>query len=259
METISGHIYDYPEYYDLVFSTDWKEEYHFLFDCFAQHAQVPLRKIFEPGCGTGRVIWRLAADGHDVSGLDLNPKAVAYCNKRLKSKGLPETAFVGDMTDFTLPQPVDLSFNLINTFRHLLTEEQANAHLRCMADCLSPGGLYLLGLHLLPTGCDPMGHEAWTAKRATLTVESDLTTTELDPVNRIERFRMTFDVTTPRRKFRIIEPITFRTYTADQILEFANSEPRFELVETYDFNYDIAEPVVVGETTEDVVLVFRRK
>ena len=36
METIQGHLYDFPKYYDLIFGSDWKAEYDFLLAAFAR-------------------------------------------------------------------------------------------------------------------------------------------------------------------------------------------------------------------------------
>ena len=30
METIAGHLYDFPKYYDLIFGSDWAAEFNFL-------------------------------------------------------------------------------------------------------------------------------------------------------------------------------------------------------------------------------------
>ena len=129
METIAGHLYDYPQYYDLVFGSDWKAEFDFLQACFARHVDGRVRRVFEPACGTGRLVYRLAKGGYRVSGLDLNDKAVDYCNARLRRHGFDESCFVADMTDFALPRPVDAAFNMINSFRHLQSEAAASAHL----------------------------------------------------------------------------------------------------------------------------------
>jgi SAM-dependent methyltransferase len=130
---LPGTLYDYPRYYDLVFGSDWRAEFHFLQACFERYASGQVRRIFEPACGTGRLVYRLAKAGYETSGLDLNPRAVDYCNRRLKRHGLPPTAFVGDMADFRLRRKMDASFNMINSFRHLTKEAEAEAHLRCMA------------------------------------------------------------------------------------------------------------------------------
>src|SRR4051812_16358660 len=134
METIAGHLYDFPKYYDLIFGSDWAAEFKFLEACFRLYSRKPVRRVFEPGCGTGRMLVRLGKAGYDISGLDLNSKAIAYCNERLQRHGLPAAGFVGDMAEFQLKQKADAAFNLINTFRHLPDDAAARNHFRCMAD-----------------------------------------------------------------------------------------------------------------------------
>ncbi len=171
-EETSASIYDFPKYYDLLFGSDWKAEYRFLLACFDKHAQCKVRRVFEPACGTGRLLIKLAQAGYDVAGNDLNPKAVKFCNDRLKRFGFPETVVVGDMSDFKVKKKFDAAFNMINTFRHLPTEETAVAHLQCMVRALNRGGIYALGIHLEPTACLPMQEEGWSARRGNLVVNS---------------------------------------------------------------------------------------
>ncbi|HEY1068027.1 MAG TPA: class I SAM-dependent methyltransferase, partial [Pirellulales bacterium] len=217
-------------------------------------------RIFEPACGTGRLLYRFAEEGYAVSGCDLSEKAVAFCNERLKRKKQPETAFVGDMADFTLPEPVDLAFNMINSVRHLPSEKAAEAHIRCMANALAPGGLYVLGLHLTPApGEDSTEEESWHAARGALAVRSRLWTISVDRKARKERVGMTFDVTTPGKKFRLADEMDFRTYTAQQIKKLIGGCPDLEWVETYDFAYDLSKPVVIDRGTQDVVIVMRKR
>ena len=258
-EEVPGDLYDFPVYYDLVFGSDWRAEYEFLFDCYAQHATRPLVRIFEPACGTGRLLHRLAADGYAVAGNDLNPHAIDYCNRRLVRHGFPATAVVGDMTDFTVPESVDLAFCFINTFRHLPTEEAALACLRCTAASLAPGGLFLLGLHLTPTVGERMTEENWSARRGGLRVDSHMVSLALDEVARCERVALRFEITTPTRRFALVDELRFRTYTAKQFAALLGSVPDLEWVETYDFRYDLASPVRIDGVTEDVVAVLRKR
>src|SRR5262245_7675546 len=134
-------LYDFPHYYDLVFGSDWKAELDFLQGCFSQHARRPVRRLFEPACGTGRLLFRLGLAGYQVAGLDLNRRAVAYCNARLQRYGLPPSARVGDMTTFRLPKKIDACFNMINSFRHLRSDAAAKSHLRSVSKCLVRGGI----------------------------------------------------------------------------------------------------------------------
>src|SRR6056297_2451249 len=156
MEIRQAKVYDYPQYYDLIYGSDWKAEFDFLRACFTQYATGSVQRLFEPACGTGRLLFRLGKAGYEVSGLDLNERAVDYCNQRLIRHGLPASVWVGDMSDFRLPRPVHGAFNTINSFRHLLDELLAVRHLESVARALRRGGIYILGLHLTPTRGEPM-------------------------------------------------------------------------------------------------------
>lgn len=259
IKTVSGSIYDYPVYYDVIFGADWKKETDFLELAFEKHADRKVKAVFEPACGTGRLMVKLAQRGYKVAGNDLNPKAIDYCNKKLGKAGFPETGVVGDMSDFRLKKPVDAAFNLINTVRHLPTEQHAHDHLQCMAEALAPGGIYLLGLHLMPTQGKPIPGESWLAKRGTLTVASYMWTKKIDIPGRMEHLGMTLDVHTPTKQLKIEDEMHYRTYTAAQMRELIASVPTLELVETYDFLCDIHDPITIGPRTEDVIFVLRKR
>lgn len=259
MEIVEGSIYDYPIYYDLVFGADWSAEFHFLKACFAKHISGKTKRLLEPACGTGRLIFRFAKAGYQVAGIDLNPKAVAYCNERFAKHGLPETAWVADMADFTVPKPYDASFNTINSFRHLSTEALAVAHLKCMAGAIRPGGFYALGLHLTPTEAPPTDEEAWSARRGNLQVNTKMWPLSRDPKRRIERFGMRFDVYRPTEQLRIEDQLVLRSYTAKQFNQLLAKVPEWTVEEVYDFRYRINEPVEIDGSSEDVVYILKRK
>jgi SAM-dependent methyltransferase len=259
MDTIAGHLYDFPKYYDLIFGSDWKAEYRFLHACFDQWARRSVRRVFEPGCGTGRLLVKFARDGYDASGLDLNPKAVDYCNTRFRRQKLAPKAFVGDMARFQLPRKVDACFNMINTFRHLPDERSARAHLQCVAEALHKGGLYVLGLHLTPRTAQRCVEETWSASRGNLSVVSRLWSIDINLKKRVERIGMTYDVYTPSKQFRIEDETRFRTYTAEQMQSLLKTVPQLEVVETYDFRYDVEWPIEITTATEDVVYVLRKR
>ena len=259
LEATAGHVYDYPQYYDLIFAADWKDEFRFLENCFLRFAARRVRRLFEPACGTGRLLIKLAQAGYQVAGNDLNSKAVDFCNARLQRAGFRPTARVGDMSSFRLARPVDAGFNLINSFRHLATDAAAESHLRCMAEVIASGGLYLLGLHLTPPGPRACDEEAWVARRGGLRVASRMWTIEVDNRRRQERVGMTYDVTTSKRQFRLRDEFPLRTYTRQQMSNLLARVPEFEVLQTYDFNHDIESPISINAATEDVVYVLRRQ
>lgn len=278
-DIIPGNLYDYPKYYDLVFGSDWKAEYDFLEAVFAAHSKLPRkakpRRLLEPACGTGRLMYRFGKAGYTVAGNDLNAKAVAFCNQRLKRQQLPESAVVGDMSDFSLADfkgikgigaqgsrkgLFDAAFNTINSFRHLPSEEAAEGHLRCVADALRPGGLYVLGLHLTPARGQPESdEESWAARRGALSVVSHMWSEGIDRRRRVETVGMSFDVYTPTRSFRLVDQTLFRTYTAAQMAELIDRAGVWEIASVYDFAYDFDDPIEINGTTEDVVYILRKR
>jgi hypothetical protein len=66
-------------------------------------------------------------------------------------------------------------------------------------------------------------------------------------------------VHTPKRSFDIVDELVFRTYTAPQMRELLATARELELVATYDFSYQIDEPIEIGPETQDIVLVLRKR
>lgn len=257
--TQRANIYDFPTYYDLVFGSDWIAEFKFLSACFEKYVTGKVTRLFEPACGTGRLVYRFSQSGYDVSGLDLNPRAVAFCNQRLRKKGFAESVFVADMSNFVLKKKVDAAFNTINSFRHLLTEKQAVGHLRSVAAALRKGGIYVLGFHLTPTQGVTTDQEAWSARRGQLCVNTQMWTTSRDLKAREERCAMTFDIYTPLKHQKLEDEIVFRTYTAPQLKALLKKVPELELVAVHDFAYEIEEETRIDAQTEDVVLILKKR
>ncbi|MCU0960192.1 MAG: class I SAM-dependent methyltransferase [Pirellulaceae bacterium] len=259
METVRGSMYDFPAYYDLVYGSDWQAEYHFLCGSFQRYADGPVRRVFEPACGTGRLLFRLGRAGYDVSGLDLNPRAVEYCRRRFVRHGVRGRVWTGDMADFELPRPVDAAFNMINSFRHLQDAAGARRHLERMARAVRRGGVYVLGLHLTPTQGVPTSEESWEARRGHLVVRTRLWVKRRDLRRRLETCGVTYDVVTPSRHLRLTDEVSFRTYTWAQLRRLLREVSAWELAATHDFSYDLSVAVPVTSTSEDLILVLRKK
>lgn len=279
LRTVQESIYDHPKYYDLVFGADVAAETKFILGCAAAYLDQPPGWFFEPACGTGRLIHSLFRKGYRAAGLDLNEKAVAFCNQRLQRHDFPPTAVVADMSTFgpsdfdhlgqvsagsrartaRSPFTACVAFNTINSFRHVASEAAAREHFRCMASVVRPGGLYLLGVHLTPTAVPPSETESWSARRGNLAINTHMWTLQRDPKRRLERFGIRFDIHTPSDRFRIVDELRLRSYTPVQMTRLIASSGEWEIVQTYDFAYDLADPIQVDSGTEDVVYVLRRR
>jgi SAM-dependent methyltransferase len=259
MKKRKASIYDFPTYYDLVFGSDTAAEMSFLASCFDRYVSGKVTRVFEPACGTGRLLYRMGRKGMEVGGIDLSEKAVEFCNARLARMKLKGRAQHGDMSNFEVPKAFDAAFNTINSFRHLPTEEAAVGHLECLAKAIRKGGIYVLGLHLTPTRGETTDEESWSARRGQLSINTHMWPVEKNPRKRMEKFGIRFDIYQPLDSFRIEDVLELRSYTAKQFQQFLASVPAWEPLEYYDFRYSIKEPIQPGPTTEDVVVILKRK
>jgi SAM-dependent methyltransferase len=250
--------YDYPHYYDVGFREDTPREAKFFEKAFAKYIPGKVKRVFEPGCGSGRLVVEMAERGFQVTGLDLNQPALDYCKEQLDKKGLKATLINGDMTAFELKRPADAAFNTINTFRHLLTEEDAVKHLKCVAANLRPGGIYILGLHLLPTGGDFYGSEKWKAKEGRTQINYSLTVVDSLPKQRHEKLRITMTIKKGKSVVRVSDHFTLRLYNYRNIKTLFAQVPELVLRDVYDFWYEIDEPQKLDGNIADSVFILQK-
>lgn len=254
----SVNCYDFPQYWDLAFRSETKLEADFFEAAFAKYVDFPVCKVLEPGCGGGRLIVEMASRGFQPTGFDLSPTAVQYVQRRLDRRGLAGQVLTADMTEFELPGQHDAAFCTFNTFRHLLTEEAARRHLQSVAAQLRPGGIYILGFHLLPPDADEEDSERWTARHGRTHVTITLRVLNCDRRRRLETIRFNLRVRSGRSDLRLRTDYVLRIYRASQVRRLLHSVPEFELCDVYDFWYDIDEPLQLNDELGDTVLILRK-
>lgn len=259
MSTIEGHWYDYPHYFDLAFRSETRLEAGFLEAAFKKYARRPVRSLLEPACGSGRLVAEMATRGYRMSGFDLSRPMLDYAAQRLKKRGLSARLFEADMADYRLPRPVDAAFNTFNSFRHLLTEKDARRFLECTAKCVHPGGIFVLGLHLVPMDAEEGSSERWTARHGKTRLTVTLRVTAFDRRKRIEHLRVSSLVRSPGKTVRLRSEFPYRLYTAAQLKRLLASVPQWELCDVFDFWYEIDQPRKLDDEMSDTLLVLRRK
>lgn len=107
------------------------------------HSEGPeLARVHDLGCGLGRHLLLLAAEGFDTYGSDISPTAVETCQRRLREAALSATVTRNEMTD--IPQPNGFLDAVIawNVLYHATTEGILRA-VGGVRDKLNDGG-YLL-------------------------------------------------------------------------------------------------------------------
>ena len=256
---IQANWYDYPQYYDLAFRSETRREAEFIEAACRKYCAFPVQSLLEPACGTGRLLTELAARGLRLTGLDLSRPALDYLQRRLRRRGFHAEILQADMADFRLPHPVDAAYCLINSFRHLLTEAAAQRHLECVARSLRRGGIYLLGLHLLPPDADEECLERWTERHGSTQVTATLRVLDTDRRRRIETLRISLLVRRRNSVLRLRSDFPFRMYDASQFRRLLRRVPCLELCDVYDFWYDITEPLQLNDEISDTVFVLRKR
>lgn len=255
---IQSSWYDAPQYYDIAFRSETRPEADFVEAACRKYCEFPVRRLLEPACGTGRLVAELAARGYTLTGFDLSKPALAYLRRRLARRKLEASVFQADMADFALPRPVDAAYNTFDSFRHLLTEQDARRHLQCVADHLRPGGIYILGFHLLPPDASEECTERWTERQGGTHVTVTLRVVSSDRRRRLETIRISLLVRRGETQLRLRDEFPLRLYAARQIRRLLAQVPAFELLDVYDFWYEIEHPLQLNDEISDTVFILRK-
>ncbi len=256
--------YDHPRWWNRAFADETRPEADFIRAAADRYCDFPVRSILEPACGGGRQVVELARRGFDVTAFDLNATAVGFTRRALRRRKLAAEVFVADMCRFTefLPNTADTRFDVahcfVNSFRHLTTETAAAEHLNSVARVLRPGGLYLLGLHLLPPDAVEYDCERWTLQHRRTRLTTTFRVLNFDRRRRLEIVRFSLRVRSPRQDLRLRSDHTLRIYRADQMRSLLKKVPDLRLRDVFDFCYDIQEPLRLDDRLGDAVLVLQK-
>lgn len=253
-----GDWYDTPRYYDVVSEEGTREEVDFLEDIVEQHGRRGRRRVLEPACGSGRLVAELASRGWRATGSDISRPMLDFARRRLRHAGLRATLRYADMANFRERRRFELAHCLVSTFKYLPTEADARSHLECVARCLLPNGLYVLGLHLTDYDYTGLQRERRVATRGHTKIVCNIQGWPADPRRRSEKIRSRLVVSDNGVEKRSETCWTFRTYDSRQVRRLLRSVPSLEHVATYDFTYNSEAPCELDDDMLDKVLVLRR-
>lgn len=241
--------YDRAEPYDILFGWDPRAEVEFILGASARWGIASPRRVLEPFCGSGRLLRPLPGS----FGFDINASMVRWAARQSR-------VFRADAACFAVrPGSFDLAHCLIDSFRHLLTEEEARGHLRAVARALCPGAVYVLGFEVTGDMERDASVEEWAAERDGVRVEGYVTGLgDADPDTRIETGHFRMDVHRGGRCERIESFLPLRVYSRRQIEDLIDGEGSFELAAVFDRSYDLARPVELDEVAGSAILVLKR-
>ncbi|MBI5245737.1 MAG: class I SAM-dependent methyltransferase [Elusimicrobia bacterium] len=243
-------IYADPGLYDLVHAEGTDDE-AWLLDLLAHDHGCGIKTALEPACGTGRYLAALLRRGYQVEGYDAASGMLDFARKRLAGWGKRARIVRGEMTKYRPRARFGLIFNLLSTFRHLMTDKEALAHLKLMAGALEPDGIFVLGLDLSKYGEDQPDEEVWECRQGG---------------RRAKHVVMSLPPETDTRRERIINFVTskgavlessydLRSYSADELQELIGRSPlKIEAVYGYD-----GKPAALHGPETALWLVLKRK
>ena len=136
-EQLAAELYD-------ISVPDWAGEINFYLE-LGREAKARGKSVLEVASGTGRVTLRLAQDGVNIVGSDLDEEMLNVVSR--KSEGIPNVRWVrGDMRTFDLGQMFGLIIVPGHSFQFMLTPEDQVKALETFKRHLEPGGLLVIHL-----------------------------------------------------------------------------------------------------------------
>ncbi len=235
--------------YTRAYDWDLRQEVAFYRKQVELHGTGKLHSVLEPACGSGRYLpylfarprlrWRQTGVEH-YTGYDISGEMLDLARSRARKLGLESRTelLTGEMSRFRLDRRFDLIFIGINSFRYLVTEEEAEAFFRNHWAMLHPGQLLILDFNYGSPPGTPVPDVEWVLQEGDRRIHicwktphedyGTLTDHQLCVVNIRERdgTRKTF---TTHHHQRLWTPEAFRKILRRQGL--------FSLVGIYDYEF----------------------
>lgn len=170
---------------------------------------LPSMRVLELGCGTGRVLVRLAKLAAFIRGIDSSEAMVDICKRKLQDNNIPPNraeVTLGDITDFHLGRRFDF---IIAPFRVMQNIEEPSAvtgMFECIRQHLEPGGSCILNV-FKPNMDEEKIKTEWCTEEETLHWEKT-----------VEGKRITLSSRQPamNKETLVIYPeLIYRTYNGD--------------------------------------------
>lgn len=259
----SQDLYALAEFYDIAFDfRDLDRECDALDTLCVRHRGAKPVSFVDIACGPGYHCLQLALRGRASFAFDLSPEMIAYARKKASSVGAEVSFQVADMRDFTLPNPVDLAFCGISTIHYMLKNDDLVAHLRSVAQNLTPGGLYVFEANHPRDqfGVGSSTKNEWESNRDGTTVRMSwgLDDVHFDPISQISQSTVRMDVTRDGKTetHRFIN--TDRTYTHQEFLLLIEKSDVFQVCEWLGA-LDPNQPLDNSKASWRMIPVLRRK
>jgi len=99
--------------------------------------------LLDLACGTGRLALRMAAQGYQVTGVDITPEMIAQARQKAAQRAVSVEWVVADARTFDLQRQFPFIYMLGHVFQFFLTREDQEAMLARVREHLLPQGCFL--------------------------------------------------------------------------------------------------------------------
>ncbi len=253
-------LYADPMVYDILHAPGTNDEVAGLLQTEQQYspASAQHRLWLEPACGTGRYLRRARQHGVNGIGFDISEDMIAYAQRRANRTRTMATEryFVGSMTDFAsqCTKRVSFAFNLINTIRHLGSDNDMLIHFEQMAKVLRKKAIYAVGLSLTHIESEQPSEDVWIGVRGSRRVQQTVQFLPPSGGHRVEQVISHLCVTTPESEEHRTCQYALRTYSRAQF----RSLIRRSCLQIVDVVDEEGSPMTMPEIGYCVVLLGRR-
>ncbi|WP_195276629.1 class I SAM-dependent DNA methyltransferase [Anaerotruncus rubiinfantis] len=129
------------DYYDIMYvdPAEYRAEAQKAAALIEKYKTCPNRRLLDLACGTGEQS-RTFAESFAVTGIDLSEEMLHAAARKV-----PSAEFLpADIFDFHFDEPFGAAVNLYGSIGFARGYDQLRDGLRCVYDCLTPGGVFLL-------------------------------------------------------------------------------------------------------------------
>lgn len=258
--------YRHAPYYDIAFSfRDLPAECDALCTWALQHGLGPVGSMLELAAGPARHAREFARRGVRATALDQSEAMSAYARSAARAEGVELEVVTADMTDFSLPQSVDLILLPMDSVSYLLDNDAMLAHLAAVGRHLKPGGLYVLEM------CHPRDifrvgaastQTTWTQRDAARDTVVETTwgapDDPFDPITQVDEVSVTMRWNGPQGAGEVRERARQRRYTAQEVDALVRASGCFDIVARHGA-MDAAQPFDNSRAAWRMVIVLRRR
>jgi len=134
----------YGEYYDLIYlDKDYEKECDFLEDAFKRYSSIPVRSIFDGGCGTGGHAMPLVRRGYEVLGVDTSEVMINRAQEKVRRAGLEIDFRVNDLGSLTLDRKFDAAICMFAVIGYFITNRDLERVIKNVRKVLKEGALFI--------------------------------------------------------------------------------------------------------------------